>query len=122
MRDLINRAEGIFQLASIVVRSIRDEVGNMGGVDDVKLLKKHLDALPREINKLYRHLLDLLPPRTSSKSIPLARNGISCHQTQPTYHSRGLLALWRLRYRHPVHREGLFLRGRHASDSGIQPP
>ncbi|KAH8881303.1 hypothetical protein GQ53DRAFT_606013, partial [Thozetella sp. PMI_491] len=57
--DICDRAEGVFLWVFLVTRSLRDGLSNG---DTVKELRDRLDSIPRDLEQLFRHMLDKVTP------------------------------------------------------------
>jgi hypothetical protein len=57
--EVIEKAEGVFLWVVIVVKSLLLGIGNQ---DDVIILRQRLMAMPKELEGLYDHLLNLIEP------------------------------------------------------------
>lgn len=69
---LIDRADGVFLWVAMVVKSMRQSIGQGR---DVKWLEKELNILPIELNDLFDHLLYHHEARIAN-SLPNFRHGL----------------------------------------------
>lgn len=85
--DVTERAQGVFLWVFLVVRSLRDGVINGDTMDD---LERHLEALPSDLEAMFRRMLDLIDPfyhRYMSETLQVTINARKPLHLM-TYHAR----------------------------------
>jgi hypothetical protein len=78
VRDIGHKAEGVFLWAFLVTRSLRDGLTNE---DTMQELRKRLDSLPTDLERLFMHMLNKIDPIYHEKMAGMLQ--IAVHAKEP---------------------------------------
>lgn len=70
VNEIVKRSEGVFLWVALVIRSLQKGLQNH---DNLKEMRKRLDQLPSDIEKLYGHMLKKIPPDYKKNAAKLFR-------------------------------------------------